>query len=64
MLSDALLYPGGNGYFWSSTVFSSSNAYYLYFNSTYVYPADINFSRYYGWAVRCLASNKNNNHRR
>ena len=52
--SDALNYPGYSGNFWSSTVASSSFAFYLYFYSTYVNPADYN-SRYYGRSVRCLA---------
>ena len=51
--SDALNYPGNNGYFWSSTVSSSSYAYYLYFVSTNVNPAS-NVNRYHGRSVRCL----------
>ena len=53
--SDALNYPGSNGYFWSSTVGSSSYAYFLFFYSTYVNPAR-NGDRYGGWTVRWLGS--------
>ena len=49
--SDALNYPGNNGYFWSSTVNSSSYAYLLYFLSTYVNPANY-VNRYLGRTVR------------
>ena len=56
MSSDALNNPGYSGYFWSSTVYSSSSAYYLYFYSTYVNPANYDGNRYIGWAVRCLSA--------
>ena len=55
VVSDALLYPGYNGYFWSSTVVSSSYAYVLSFNSTGVYPVNSS-DRYNGWTVRWLGS--------
>ena len=54
VLSDALYYPGSGGYFWSSTVSSSSFAYVLGFSSTLVNPANYS-NRYNGWTVRCLA---------
>ena len=54
--SGALNNPGNSGGFWSSTVASSSYAYYLLFSSTSVYPAS-NSSRYYGRAVRSQATN-------
>ena len=50
----SLLYAGGNGYYWSSTVYSSENARYLYFNATYVSP-ESSFGRYYGFSLRCVA---------
>ena len=52
---DALSGPGNYGSFWSSTVYSSSGAYYLYFSSTDVNPAYGNI-RYSGRTVRCLGS--------
>ena len=52
--SGSLNYAGNYGDYWSSTAYSSSSAYYLYFFSGYVYPSD-NFDRYYGQSVRCLA---------
>ena len=44
----------GNGYYWSSAVNSSSDAYRLGFHSGYVNPA-YNLNRYYGFSVRCVA---------
>ena len=46
---------GGNGYFWSSTSYSSTYVRDLYFNSTYVYSANYN-NRRYGLSVRCVKS--------
>ena len=47
-------YDGGsNGIYWSSSSYSSTNAYNLYFNSSRVYSAN-NGRRYSGFAVRCL----------
>ena len=45
---------GGNGFYWSSTVRSSSDAYRLYFDSGSVLPAFYS-GRYYGCSVRCVA---------
>ena len=56
MYSDALYGPGSNGFFWSSTVYSSSYAYFLLFNSTNVNPVN-GYNRYYGRTVRCVALN-------
>ena len=58
MNSDALSVPGNYGYFWSSTMYSSSSAYSLGFYSTYVNPANYYSysSRYYGRTVRWLCS--------
>ena len=54
--SGLLGYAGLAGYYRSSTAGSStSNAYYLSFNSGGVNPS-FNFNRYYGQSVRCLAS--------
>ena len=49
-----LYYSGVNGFYWSSTVSSSTSAYYLNFNGTDIYPAR-SYYRYYGWSVRCVA---------
>ena len=46
--------PGVNGYYWSSTVISSTSAYPLYFNGTDIYPAR-NGNRCSGRSVRCVA---------
>ena len=46
--------PGVYGLSWSSTVSSSTYAYYLLFNGTDIYPGS-NYYRYYGWSVRCVA---------
>ncbi len=45
---------GAGGYYWSSTVNSPSNAYYLYFNSTGLSPA-VRSGRSSGRSVRCLS---------
>ena len=47
--------PGSGGDYWSSTQGSSDNAYYLNFNSSYVYPSNDDY-KVVGRAVRCLAS--------
>ena len=52
--SGSLDYSGFNGFYWSSTVYSSNYAYRLYFNSGNVTPANYD-GRYYGWSVRCVA---------
>ena len=49
-----LLISGVSGYYWSSTVNSSTSAYLLFFDSTDIYPAR-NRSRYLGRSVRCVA---------
>ena len=43
------------GYYRSSTAYSSGNAYYLYLNSSSVYPGTDNILKYYGRTVRCVA---------
>ena len=52
-LSDA----GGYGYYWSSSLDASYSyyAYYCYFNSDYIIPANW-FIRYYGFSVRPVSS--------
>ena len=47
-------YSGGsNGYYWSSTLYSSTYGRYLYFYSGNVYPQNYNY-RYYGFSVRAV----------
>ena len=45
---------GDSGYYWSSVASSSSSAYYLQFDSRFVYPSNSN-DRYNGRSVRCVA---------
>jgi uncharacterized protein (TIGR02145 family) len=45
---------GNNGYYWSSSAYSSTYAYYLYFNYSNVDPGINSLSKYYGFAVRCV----------
>ena len=44
------------GYFWSSTARDSGGAYILQLSSSYVYPGTLNFYKYIGRTVRCVAS--------
>ena len=44
---------GDNGIYWSSTAYLADFAYYLFFFSSYVYPASHNF-RYFGNSVRLV----------
>ena len=44
---------GSSGRYWSSTAYSSTSAYYLYFNSGYVNSAN-NYNRRSGGSVRCV----------
>ena len=56
VFSGSLRRAGGYGFYWSSTAYSSTSyAYGLRFGSDDVYPS-VNYSRYYGLSVRCLAS--------
>ena len=53
--SGSLYTQGSSGYYWSSRAGSSSyRAYYLYFDSSNVYPSSGNY-RDYGFSVRCVA---------
>lgn len=51
--TSALSSAGSSGYYWSSTV-TSTTSYYLYFNSSDVYPGN-NYYRAFGFSVRCVA---------
>ena len=46
-------YQGSNGYYWSSTAFSSTYARHLYFYSSGVGPGN-NGGKYSGFAIRCV----------
>ncbi len=46
---------GSNGYFWSSTAYSSVNAYNLNLYSSSVDPGTITYNKYRGRTVRCVA---------
>ncbi len=58
LYSGSLGNPAVSGYYWSNTVYSSSNAYDLYFYSSGIYPAD-NYGRSDGRSVRCIARQEN-----
>jgi uncharacterized protein (TIGR02145 family) len=45
---------GSGGFYWSSTQLSATNAYFLYFGSTFVGPAS-SYNKNGGFAVRCVA---------
>ncbi|MDR2063787.1 MAG: IPT/TIG domain-containing protein [Candidatus Nomurabacteria bacterium] len=49
---------GQFGAFWSSTVYSASNGYALYFSTVSVYPGDHAYYRRYGFAVRCVTNSE------
>ena len=46
---------GSRGGYWSSTAYSSYNAYYLYLNSSRVDPGASYDDKHYGWTFRCVA---------
>ena len=48
------VYQGSEGHYWSSTAYSSTVARNLYFYSSRVYPGSYYYSKYYGFAVRCV----------
>ena len=48
-----LNYHGSDGYYWSSSLYSSANGYFLYFYSGGVNPADSS-NRFYGFSVRAV----------
>ena len=53
--SSSMYNQGSLGYYWSSTVYSSSYAYFLSLNSSdVVYPSN-HYLKYYGFSVRCVA---------
>ena len=53
--NSATLYSvGARGFYWSSSVYSSSSDYVLNFNTSNVSP-QYNYSKYLGLAVRCVA---------
>ena len=48
---------GSDGYYWSSTVRSSANAYDLALGASHVDPVD-HTNKYYGFSIRCIADDK------
>jgi uncharacterized protein (TIGR02145 family) len=54
--ASGLAYQGGDGDYWSSTVYSAAYARALYFGSSVVSPGDSNGNKYNGSAVRCVAN--------
>ena len=54
VISGSALDSGSYGYYWSSTVDSSTNARRLSFYGSYINPAN-SYSRNFGFSVRCLA---------
>ena len=54
VLNGSVYDQGSYGGFWSSTVNDANYAYYLYLNSSKVYPAG-NYNKYDGFSVRCVA---------
>lgn len=54
----SLRYVGTYGVYWSSSVYSTSNSYNLYFSTTYVYPQNTN-SKDYGYALKFIYEGEN-----
>ena len=54
--SSAIL-RGNYGYYWSSTVRTNFNSYYLYLLSSYVYPGTYSLYKNHGNAIRCTLNN-------
>ena len=52
--SSGLGNSGNYGYYWSSTVYDSSRAYYMNFYSGYIIPAGYSGNRNLGFSVRCV----------
>jgi uncharacterized protein (TIGR02145 family) len=52
--SGSLSYQGSSGYWWSSSQYSSTYAYYLYLHSSYVHPQNYGGYKCGGFTVRCL----------
>ena len=52
----SLVNRGSDGYYWSSTAYSTSYAYYLSFYSALVYPGTYSYYKYYGRTIRCIVS--------
>lgn len=53
--SGSVYFRGSTGLYWSSTAYSSNNAYVLYLYSSLVYPGTSSSYKYYGRTVRCVA---------
>ena len=53
-VSGLFSYVGNNGYWWSSTELSTSNAWYRYMDYNYSHVFRLNFSKSWGFSVRCV----------
>ena len=54
LFTGSLRYAGGNSHYWSATTYpNATNAHYLEFNSTNVYPSNY-LNRFSGFSVRCI----------
>ena len=48
-------YRGSGGLYWSSTAYGNDSSYYLYLDSSSVYPGTTFSSKYGGRSIRCVA---------
>ncbi len=56
VVNGSLDYGTTYGFWWSSTAYSATSAYYLYMDSGGVFPGTVSYDgRYVGFAVRCIA---------
>ncbi|MDO4747095.1 MAG: FISUMP domain-containing protein [Candidatus Saccharibacteria bacterium] len=53
--TSSAVYRGSYGYYWSSTANGNGNSYYLYLNSSNVYPGTDYSSKYSGLSIRCVS---------
>jgi uncharacterized protein (TIGR02145 family) len=56
IFTGSLDYLGSGGFYWSSTAYNSTTAYYLHFHDFSVYPSSAN-SRAFGFRIRCVRDN-------
>ena len=56
ILNGILFRRSNNGLYWSSTAYDSNDSYGLNIHSSGTDPGTVHAYKYYGWAVRCVAS--------
>ena len=56
MHDGSVYYRGSRSYYWSSTAYTGTNVYNLYFSRTTVYPGTYDIYKYRGQTIRCVAS--------